>query len=114
MWFLSCSGPGARAAIAGNEAFARGLAIIAGVLVVTSLRIWWHDPGRRFPSTSLLLFGFHPAWTIGARSGDCGTHLTLYASVVTLVLLLIVGIQAGRFFANPARIKPQKHMDDLE
>lgn len=113
MWFLACSGSGAQATIAGNETLALGLGLIAGVLTLTSWRIGQHRTGSRLRYLCLLIFAIHPAWTIRARSGDCGNSKVQAAILVTMLIFVLVAIQTTRFLINRRSSKPHLDIDEL-
>ncbi|WP_435007339.1 hypothetical protein P12x_004663 [Tundrisphaera lichenicola] len=113
MWLLACSGPGAFARIAANEAIAHHFAIITGVLALTSLRIGLHQSRMILPGICWFLMLLHPAWTISARQGDCGGQKAGGAILFALATLVIVIIQATRFLVEDRRRRKPPIADDL-
>jgi hypothetical protein len=77
---FACSGPGADMAIARNIEIGYSHATVAGGLFLVSLGVFALGPRRwAAPAVLLCLLALHPAWTISARSGDCG-HMKRDAS----------------------------------
>jgi hypothetical protein len=93
MWLLACSGPGAAATIAGNIAFAQQQAVVVGGLTAASLLLWVPFNRRiRYPAVCLLVLSFHPAWTMSATKGDCGSGMAsnaIWASLFALGALIM-------------------------
>jgi hypothetical protein len=70
---FACSGDGAGSAIAANEMTSLTLAVITALIGYVSLRLWFDTRGSTtYPTICGLLLFFHPAWSVSARSGDCG------------------------------------------
>ncbi len=70
---FACSGPGAGAAIAGNERLATALGAGSVSFIGLSLALlYWSGAGRWLTAAVAALALLHPAWTISARGGDCG------------------------------------------
>lgn len=91
---IACSGPGAGRLMLVNEMIALALAVTVGCLGYESLRVARATRGRtRYPIACLVILLFHPAWTVGAGGGDCGTAMVAAAAGVTLVASLAVARQ---------------------
>jgi hypothetical protein len=103
MTLFSCSGPGAPEAIARSIEIGYTHAAIAGGLLVISLALFAIGPRRWIvPAILLGLVAFHPAWTISAISGDCGSLKEIASLVFTGFGALAVFAQGFRWLRTAA------------
>jgi hypothetical protein len=89
-----CSGPGAGATIARNTEIGYIHAAVVGGLLLASVGIYAVIRRRwGFPVAALVLFILHPAWTVGARDGDCGYFLRDSSPVISGIVGILVCVQ---------------------
>jgi hypothetical protein len=80
---------------------------ISGVLALLSVALYFLR-GRKgiwVTIAALLALAIHPAWTMSAWSGDCGTAKVEYACWFTIFLALLVICQAGLWILGRQTIK---------
>lgn len=92
---LSCSGPGAGAAIAESIRIGQSHASVAAGFVVVSLPVAVYSGRWSVPVVLLGLLALHPAWTVSAISGDCGEMKRVTARVVTALGAVALAWQVG-------------------
>mgnify|MGYP006915171554 CR=1 FL=1 len=94
---LACSGPGAAEIIEANAAIGSAFAGANAAMFLVSITVF--VVGRRgkvAPCVCGVLLLLHPAWTVGARGGDCGRLLIAISYVFALVAAFAFLIQLHR------------------
>lgn len=94
---LSCSGPGAAAAIAASERYAVAASLVSIPLLVVAAAIFSFARGSvRGACLNLMPLMIHPIWSISARGGDCGIILRSASTIwVALSLVLVFNALAA-------------------
>ena len=94
-FILACSGPGAMDTIWANIATAQEQAMIVGAMTIVTVVIWiFVQRWGEVPLVAIGLFAVHPAWTISAVSGDCGTLKVQASALVTVLAAICLIFQA--------------------
>lgn len=97
---MACSGPGAGQAIALNIRAGYGCAAFGMLVTLALFYLQRFRGGRVWPfSTGLVLLAIHPAWTIRATGGDCGTlklATSWFVSFLFIGLLIFQGSVSRR------------------
>ena len=92
---LSCSGPGAGAAIQASIRMGYYCAVFAGFALGTLFGFYLCKAGNGWlVFLAAFLLAIHPAWTVSATGGDCGGSKVVMSGVVTIVLFGLVLLQA--------------------
>ena len=86
----ACSGPGAGKLIADNIKMAEQMAWVAAAFTAVSVIFYlltWRFKGC--PLICLGLLALHPAWTVSATMGDCGSLKAGTATFITTAAVVI-------------------------
>lgn len=94
---LACSGPGAGQAIARNIALGYYFAAATGIIVIWLFRLRSRTGRDRPAYWGVALFVLHPAWTISAIRGDCGSAKVTLSCVVILIVTAVLVLQLLAF-----------------
>lgn len=102
IYLLACSGPGAKTYI--EQSILIGYVCVALAGCVASWLCWsdlQRGKSRAVLAFALILLAIHPAWTISARSGDCGQLKRELSYLFTGVYAVLLGLP---YFSNSRRI----------
>ncbi len=114
MEYFACSGPGAMQAIADSISTGYTHAAAMGALLVSSVALFaLRRHGRPVvPAVLACLLLLHPAWTISAISGDCGSTKRYVSYVFTIVGCVCVFCQLGQTILGSTRLRRLRDEDD--